>query len=116
MIEANKGHIVSVASLAGHIGVSELVDYCTSKFAAVGFNESLRVELEVNNYITQHRETIALKRIILSLIRTLFMIRSILRTKDTTSTRRSCVLSSSAVLACSIKLSPGSLSKDFILT
>jgi len=53
MIEANKGHIISVASLAGQFGVGDLVDYCTSKFAAVGFNESLRAELEVNHYITQ---------------------------------------------------------------
>lgn len=47
MLENNKGHIVSVASLAGICGVAKLVDYCTSKFAAMGFNEALRMELEV---------------------------------------------------------------------
>lgn len=47
MMENNKGHIVSVASLAGQFGVPKLVDYCTSKFAAMGFDESLRIELEV---------------------------------------------------------------------
>lgn len=47
MIEDNKGHIVSIASLAGHIGVPSLVDYCTSKFAAVGFEEALHMELAV---------------------------------------------------------------------
>lgn len=47
MMENNKGHIVSIASLAGHCGVSKLVDYCASKFAAVGFDEALRMELEV---------------------------------------------------------------------
>lgn len=47
MLEENKGHIVSIASLAGHAGIYKLVDYCASKFAAVGFDEALRMELEV---------------------------------------------------------------------
>lgn len=46
MIQNNHGHIVTIASLAGHIGVHKLVDYSSSKFAAVGFDESLRLELE----------------------------------------------------------------------
>lgn len=46
MIAKNKGHIITIASLAGHVGVSKLVDYCSSKYAAVGFDESLRMELE----------------------------------------------------------------------
>ncbi|CAD6215935.1 GSCOCG00004237001-RA-CDS [Cotesia congregata] len=50
MMEKNKGHIVSIASLAGHIGVPKLVDYCASKFAAVGFDEALRMELEADGY------------------------------------------------------------------
>ncbi|XP_076243039.1 estradiol 17-beta-dehydrogenase 11 [Calliopsis andreniformis] len=50
MIENNKGHIVSIASLAGHIGVPTLVDYCTSKFAAVGFEEALHMELAADGY------------------------------------------------------------------
>lgn len=45
MIERNRGHIVTIASAAGLIGVPRLTDYCASKFAAVGFDESLRVEL-----------------------------------------------------------------------
>jgi all-trans-retinol dehydrogenase (NAD+) len=45
MIARNSGHIVTVASAAGTIGVSRLADYCASKFAAVGFDESLRAEL-----------------------------------------------------------------------
>lgn len=45
MIEANHGHVISVASQAGQIGVAGLVDYCGSKFAAVGIDESLRMEL-----------------------------------------------------------------------
>lgn len=46
MLRMNHGHIVTIASLAGHVGISKLVDYCSSKFAAVGFDEALRLELE----------------------------------------------------------------------
>jgi len=45
MLERNQGHIVTIASLAGFFGVNGLVDYCASKFAALGFDESLRMEL-----------------------------------------------------------------------
>ncbi|XP_010003749.1 PREDICTED: epidermal retinol dehydrogenase 2-like, partial [Chaetura pelagica] len=47
MIASNHGHLVSLASLAGLVGVSRLSDYCASKFAAVGFAES--IHLEMNN-------------------------------------------------------------------
>jgi len=45
MIERDHGHIVTIASAAGITGVPGLVDYCASKFAAVGTAESLRGEL-----------------------------------------------------------------------
>ena len=45
MIEAREGHVVTMASAGGLIGVSGLSDYCASKFGAVGFHESLRAEL-----------------------------------------------------------------------
>ncbi|MBJ23797.1 MAG: short-chain dehydrogenase [Euryarchaeota archaeon] len=45
MIKQNKGHLVTIASSAGFAGTSKLVDYCSSKFAAVGFDEALRAEL-----------------------------------------------------------------------
>ena len=48
MIIQDSGHIVTIASLAGLSGLNRLVDYCASKFAAVGFDESLRTELDVN--------------------------------------------------------------------
>ena len=53
MIAQKKGHIVSIASVAGLAGGSGLVDYCTSKFGAVGLVESLRHELDYlgHNYI-----------------------------------------------------------------
>ena len=41
----NHGHIVSIASIAGYGGSPSLVDYCASKFGAVGIAESLAVEL-----------------------------------------------------------------------
>lgn len=47
MLEKDHGHVVTIASLAGHVGISKLVDYCSSKFAAVGFDEALRLELEL---------------------------------------------------------------------
>jgi all-trans-retinol dehydrogenase (NAD+) len=45
MIERDRGHVVTIASAAGVVGTSRLVDYCASKHAAVGFDESLRLEL-----------------------------------------------------------------------
>jgi len=45
MLERNSGHVVTIASAAGLIGVRGLADYCASKFAAVGFDEALRMEL-----------------------------------------------------------------------
>ena len=37
---------VTIASAAGVIGVAKLTDYCASKWGAVGFDESLRMELQ----------------------------------------------------------------------
>ena len=45
MIRRNRGHVVTIASAAGLVGVSKLADYAASKHAAVGFDESLRVEM-----------------------------------------------------------------------
>lgn len=45
MIKKGSGQLVTIASAAGLIGVKGLVDYSCSKFAVVGFNESLRMEL-----------------------------------------------------------------------
>lgn len=49
MIQNNYGHIVSIASAAGHHGLPRLTDYCSSKFASVGFDESLRIEFIAEN-------------------------------------------------------------------
>jgi all-trans-retinol dehydrogenase (NAD+) len=45
MVERDRGRIVTIASASGLIGVARLTDYAASKWAAVGFDESLRVEL-----------------------------------------------------------------------
>jgi len=61
MIEENKGHIITIASAAGMVGVHGLyvvigskvlptkttkrADYCASKFGAFGFDEAIRVFL-----------------------------------------------------------------------
>ncbi|XP_012923503.1 epidermal retinol dehydrogenase 2 isoform X2 [Heterocephalus glaber] len=44
MIANNHGHLVCISSSAGLVGVNGLADYCASKFAAVGFAESMFVE------------------------------------------------------------------------
>ena len=49
MLEQGSGHIVTIASAAGLAGTARLTDYCASKFAAVGFDEALRLELEQLN-------------------------------------------------------------------
>jgi all-trans-retinol dehydrogenase (NAD+) len=48
MIARNSGHVVTIASASGLIGVARLADYAASKWAAVGFDESLRAELRTS--------------------------------------------------------------------
>ncbi len=48
MIEANSGHIVTISSAAGIVGATKLTDYNASKYAAFGFDESLRMEFKKN--------------------------------------------------------------------
>ncbi len=45
MLARNSGHVVTIASAAGIVGIAKMTDYCASKHAAVGFDESLRLEL-----------------------------------------------------------------------
>lgn len=45
MVSRNRGSVVTIASAAGLVGVAQQTDYSASKFAAVGFMESLRAEL-----------------------------------------------------------------------
>jgi len=59
MIKHKLGHIVNVASVAGHSGTNKLVDYCASKFACVGLDEALRVELFVQGHSDYIKTTVA---------------------------------------------------------
>jgi all-trans-retinol dehydrogenase (NAD+) len=58
MIVNKKGHIVSIASIGGHIGADKMVDYCSSKFASVGLDESLKVELKVQGHSDYIKTTV----------------------------------------------------------
>lgn len=49
LIEKREGHIINLASAAGFLGVPNLTSYSASKFAVVGFTESLRMELRKMN-------------------------------------------------------------------
>ena len=45
MMNRDRGCVVTIASAAGLVGVAQQTDYSATKFAAVGFMESLRAEL-----------------------------------------------------------------------
>jgi all-trans-retinol dehydrogenase (NAD+) len=45
MVERGRGHLVTIASASALVGVAKLSDYAASKWAAMGFDESLRAEL-----------------------------------------------------------------------
>jgi uncharacterized protein len=45
MLMMHSGHIVNVASLAASFGVAGMAGYCASKYAMLGFSESLNYEL-----------------------------------------------------------------------
>lgn len=47
MMQRNRGAVVTIASAAGLVGVARQTDYSASKWAAVGFTESLRAELRM---------------------------------------------------------------------
>lgn len=44
MLENGGGRIISISSLAGLTGIPNLAGYCATKFALMGFSESLRLE------------------------------------------------------------------------
>lgn len=45
MVQRNRGHLVCISSLAGNVGVVRLADYCASKFAVCGLEESVKLEM-----------------------------------------------------------------------
>ncbi|XP_015438803.1 PREDICTED: estradiol 17-beta-dehydrogenase 11-like [Dufourea novaeangliae] len=50
MMKNNHGHIVTVASVAGLLGTYKCTDYSATKFAAIGYHESLFSELRADGY------------------------------------------------------------------
>lgn len=53
MIERGSGHIVNLASASGYIGNPMMSVYAASKWAVIGWSESLRLEMEkINSGIT----------------------------------------------------------------
>ena len=46
MLRRNRGHICNIASAAGMLGMPKLSIYCASKWAVIGWTESMRVELK----------------------------------------------------------------------
>lgn len=49
MIPQRNGHIVNIASVAGRVGIPGWSVYCATKWAVVGFSESIRKELLKHN-------------------------------------------------------------------
>lgn len=49
MMEKNEGHIVATSSIAGLVGLNNLVPYCGSKFAVRGSMEALSEELRAHS-------------------------------------------------------------------
>ncbi|KAJ6096870.1 hypothetical protein N7486_007616 [Penicillium sp. IBT 16267x] len=46
MVREDRGHVVTIASIASFMAVGEMVDYCCSKAGALVFHEGLRQELK----------------------------------------------------------------------
>jgi all-trans-retinol dehydrogenase (NAD+) len=46
MLARNEGHLVTIASAAGILGVTGLADYSASKFGAFGYHEAITMELQ----------------------------------------------------------------------
>lgn len=45
MIKERKGHIINISSVAGRVGIPGWSVYCATKWAVLGFSESIRKEL-----------------------------------------------------------------------
>lgn len=57
MIANKKGHIVTIASMAGFAGIPGLPDYCASKWGAVAIDESVRLELKKHGHYSYVKTT-----------------------------------------------------------
>jgi len=50
MMKRNEGHIVNIASAMGLVGMPRMGEYVASKYAIVGFTDTLRMELKKGGY------------------------------------------------------------------
>jgi all-trans-retinol dehydrogenase (NAD+) len=57
MISNKKGHVVTIASMAGLTGIAGLPDYCASKSGAIAIDESLRLEMRKNGHSSYIKTT-----------------------------------------------------------
>ncbi|PAV21151.1 retinal short-chain dehydrogenase reductase [Pyrrhoderma noxium] len=60
MIKQKTGHIITVSSVLGLVGVAQMADYCASKAALVNLSESLRYELDKRYKTPNIRTTLVL--------------------------------------------------------
>lgn len=60
MLKQDKGHIVGIASVAGLVGLKNLVPYCGTKFAVYGMMEAFAEELRTthpNSKVKYHKSS-----------------------------------------------------------
>ncbi|XP_055682204.1 short-chain dehydrogenase/reductase family 16C member 6 [Lutzomyia longipalpis] len=57
MIAKHHGHIVSLSSMAGVVGLQNLVPYCGSKFAVRGLTEAINEEIRMQGIVEQIKFT-----------------------------------------------------------
>jgi len=60
MIKEKKGHIVTMSSVLGMLGIPQLSDYCASKAALISLHETLRYELDARYKCPEIRTTLLL--------------------------------------------------------
>ena len=61
-----------MASIAGHSGMHKLVDYCSSKFAAVGIDDAIKVELKVQGHADYIKTTVVCLEWVVKRLKILF--------------------------------------------
>jgi len=60
MIKKKSGHIITVASIGGLVGIAQMTDYNASKAAIISLNESLRYELDKRYHTPQIRTSLVI--------------------------------------------------------
>jgi len=60
MIKKKSGHIITVASIGGLVGIAQMTDYNASKAAIISLHESLRYELDKRYHTPQIRTSLVI--------------------------------------------------------